>query len=172
MIFKPELIPLIVEGRKIQTRRLVKPNELSFIWDGADCKSAPPSYADEVVTRSMRRLVRTGDPDRTKWSIGNTYAVVPKRGYSTVMTLGSKAWVSGNHMDMQIHAELGWQPLRIRILSIRREPLQAITEADAKAEGVADVAEYAALWDSINKRRGTRFADNPAVWVLTFEVVK
>jgi hypothetical protein len=68
-------------------------------------------------------------------------------------------------------ASQGYQPLKVCITAKRREPLQAITEADARAEGVASVAEYAALWDSINKKKGTRFADNPMVTVYTFELV-
>jgi len=31
---------------------------------------------------------------------------------------------------------------------------------------------FKALWDSINKKPGTRWADNVEVWVLTFEVAE
>ena len=92
-----------------------------------------------------------------------------------------------------------WHPLRIRITEIRREKLMNISEDDASDEGVicpecggsgwmlgpaSDpwsgpsehpcdcnlVKEYAKVWDRINKRKGTRWADNPLVWALTFEV--
>jgi len=39
------------------------------------------------------------------------------------------------------------------------------------AEGVESVDAYAALWDSINTKAGTRWQDNPAVWVVRFAVV-
>lgn len=59
--------------------------------------------------------------------------------------------------------------LRIRILAIREERLQAISEADAQAEGVNSIAEYEALWRSINTKKGARWEDNPLVWVYEFE---
>jgi hypothetical protein len=80
-----------------------------------------------------------------------------------------------------------WRPLRIRLLDIRQERVQEISEDDAWAEGcpwsramgqynpayeVLDPREwYANLWDSINTKPGTRWADNPEVWAITFEVV-
>lgn len=92
----------------------------------------------------------------------------------------------------------GYQPLRIRILDIRSEHLLNISEADALAEGVTceacgfsgaydtidypsmehrsvpcdcggPVGKYLDLWESINDRPGTRWQDNPLVWVLVFE---
>ena len=68
---------------------------------------------------------------------------------------------------------LGFRPLRIRITAIRQERLQDITEADAKAEGVADVEAYRALWQAINgKTPGARWDANPTVFVLEFELVR
>lgn len=75
--------------------------------------------------------------------------------------------------DAEFMREFGWQEMRIRITDIDKEPLQDITEADARAEGVASVAAYRDLWESINGRTpGARWADNPAVWVITFELVR
>ena len=73
-----------------------------------------------------------------------------------------------------------------------KEPLQAINERGAIAEGIiwSNVAKayycrlslgrwyetavdgYRALWESINTKKGTRWEDNPLVNVITFEVVK
>ena len=77
---------------------------------------------------------------------------------------------------------------RIRITAIRREPLQAITPADARDEGAPEfsglpayyaygiqsyVRWFAALWDDLNGERkgGAKFADNPEVFVISFERV-
>lgn len=85
---------------------------------------------------------------RIKWQVGKSYAIVPKRGAAGI---GRK----------------------IRLTAIRCERLHDITEEDAIEEGVASVEEYKALWESINGRtKGARWADNPEVWVLEFELVK
>lgn len=146
MIFRQ--IPQILRGQKTQTRRVVKwANEMAVLWDGPDNEYAPPDYCDEVV---MVQWGKDGyrKADRSKWAIGRTYAIVPKRGSPAISFY------------------------RIRLLGIRRERLQSISEADAKAEGVESVEAYKTLWESINgKTVGARWADNPLVWVLRFELV-
>ncbi len=67
--------------------------------------------------------------------------------------------------------------IRLDITEIRVEPLQDITEEEARAEGVAPIMRYVGayrdgfvqLWDGINGgRSGCRWEDNPWVWVITF----
>ena len=87
---------------------------------------------------------------RAKWIMGRRYAVTPKMYQPTfVMQSGRK--------------------LYIVVTRITKEPLQNITEADAHAEGVASIADYKLLWDSINTKHGTRWSDNPDVWVIEFK---
>lgn len=87
--------------------------------------------------------IETRKGPRVKWRVGDYYAVQPGRGKP-----------SGG---------------RIRLLGIRYELLQAISEGDAKAEGVESRAEFAALWNRINERRGSTWERNPWVFVLIFE---
>ena len=93
------------------------------------------------ITRQSNRLL---------WRVENTYAVQPGRGKKAIG--------------------------RLHLLSIRHERLQDITEDDAAAEGISRrpgpyILDFAHLWDSINTRVGTRWQDNPVVFVLTFELV-
>lgn len=63
------------------------------------------------------------------------------------------------------------QIARIEVLTLRREPLQDITEADAIAEGVSSVDEYRELWESINgKSAKTRWQANPLVVTIGFRM--
>lgn len=125
---------------------------------------------------------------RSSWGPGDkwpaTYAVQPKRGQPAVWWLEEDGEVGhsmpyvetsfGGRQDITAYLKSrGFRPARIRITAIRRERLQDITEEDARAEGVDSVAEYRELWESINgKTKGARWADNPDVFVLTFELVK
>ena len=167
MIFKQ--IDAILSGSKTQTRRVVKPGE--------------GMYEDTLAFAAAGNV---------KWAVGKTYAVVPKRGLPGVWwkRVGTVALTHNGMHEYHYpsnpdaaaialpvtRAELekrGFQPLRIRITAIRQERLQAITEADAKAEGVGSVEEYRALWQAINgKTPGARWDANPMVWVLTFEVAQ
>ena len=90
---------------------------------------------------------------RLRWRVGRDYAVVPKRGLpGGILPDGSS--------------------LRIRVRSLQPRCLHLINDAGAVAEAVGSVAEYRALWESINKKPGTRWEDNPKVWVIRFELGK
>lgn len=138
----------VLDGTKWQTRRLR--NEyfdlLVVLHDGS-----------LAIRRNERLVLRTGC----------TYSVQPGRGKKAIG--------------------------RIRLTKIRREWVQDISPQDCIAEGIIAVpnqwgtpwyqcpvlkgewkssrAAFAALWDSIYKKPGERFDDNPEVWALSFEVV-
>lgn len=68
----------------------------------------------------------------------------------------------------------------LRVLSIRQEFLHDITDEGARAEGITVGegetmykgklrARFQELWESINKKPGMRWVDNPLVWVTKFE---
>jgi hypothetical protein len=130
MIFRQ--VDEILNGRKTQTRRIVKPEHFGNRW-----------YLNGYDDERINEVTING---RSLWVVGKTYAIVPKRGAKAVG--------------------------RIRINFIRGELLQLISEDDAKAEGVNSVLEYCELWQSINGKKGTRWEDNPLVWVIGFELVK
>lgn len=170
MIFKQ--IEAILNGTKTQTRRVRKDTEGAV---------ASLSFNDDYV-----RVYSLGKRSFVKWQVGKSYAIVPKRGAAGV-------WISPDgkmrHPVTYTHdmewdttlrhdargwlRELGYRPAKIRLTAIRCEHLHDITEQDARAEGVASVDEYKVLWESINGRtKGARWADNPEVWVLEFELAK
>jgi len=64
-----------------------------------------------------------------------------------------------------------------RILRLVRECLQDITPADIRAEGLEGwghklIENWITLWDEINDKRGFRWADNPELFVIKFEVTE
>ena len=102
---------------------------------------------DSLQSRYIEGYCVADSDSRYKWVCGRTYAIQPKRGAAGI-------------------------PTRIKITAIRQERLQDITEANAIAEGVASVEIYKQLWDSVNWKTKDRWANNPLVWVITFEVVR
>jgi hypothetical protein len=174
----------VLDGTKTQTRVLVKPGEV-LRDDGEEMRT----HFNIPLPHSM-----TG---RAKWQVGKTYAVQPGRGQKAVG--------------------------RFRVIAIRQESLQDISEEDAIAEGIktispeyrdfgkahlyawadggpayldyqtghwhkqrgdscccyegqichysAAVCSYKSLWNRIHTKSGTRWADNPLVFVLEFELV-
>jgi len=118
-----------------------------------------------------RRLVQEGDEA--------TYAV-PSGEIAQVYRRGKLLWEG--YKTYSIQSGRGKKGNgRFRIVKIRIETLQSITEADAKAEGVRKlyrcpqwlpneaILSFKQLWDSIHTKPGTCWAENPEVWVLEIE---
>jgi hypothetical protein len=134
----------VISGQKTQNRRLVQEGDYALV-DEAD------------PDRPILKVIRTADAGVPKplYEVGKTYSVQPGLAKKTV----------GN----------------IKLTAIRRERLQDLTEAEilkelpitSMAEGVSDtqwaLRTFMATWNIINSEPGTRWEDNPEVWVLEFE---
>lgn len=149
LTFTHDHIQKIIDKLKNQTRRAVKPGESALgyypddaLWRGrfnSDFPIPPDVTVTVVYTLSGRR----------KWRVGDTYAVQPGRGKPGVWWTpvtgeyrdpNRTILVNGRaHVCSNAGVDAGYRPLRIRLLSIRREKLPDISEADAVAEGCAGV---------------------------------
>jgi hypothetical protein len=113
---------------------------------------------------------------------------------------GDRLWVAepwavfeGTFLHQALHRELdlAWQPPRtmprelarswVEIDSARLERIVEISTPDLAAEGRPWIDEsiacdsprqgFARWWDSLHRRAGTQWRDNPLVWVLAFRQV-
>ena len=153
ILFQPPMVRAILDGRKTQTRRVVK--------------SDKPRYQPGDVLWVRETFSELG------FGVGIVYRADKP---STPAPTGSK-WRPSIHMPYEAAR------LFLRVLAVRQERLQDITPKDCCAEGITKVwtkkgmewladmlviSEYSWLWDDINAKRYS-WHDNPLVWVITFE---
>lgn len=170
ILFSTPMVRAILDGRKTQTRRVVKGVHRSLL------EGFSPEYVAD-------------DGNYPPYGqVGNVLWV--RETWST----SARGWIykADNPNALDNALALRWKPsifmpkkacrLRLLIKSIRIERLQKITEEDALAEGVYQRAEevnggvcyletaryaFRTLWDSINGKGS--WDNNPWVWVIEFE---
>jgi len=191
ILFNTPMTRAILDGRKTETRRLVKTGGHEVLHGGTFPGSADgPKYGAELDDHSVAVApYQPGDtlyvreaydelpvkPD-CSWSGGKTYLYYRADG-----DLRPEIW-RGNWKP-SIHMPKGAARLFLHVTDVRCERLQKMTVRDLIAEGMADLYdvpygagkrfdEFRALWGSTIKpsdlpRYG--WAANPWVWVITFE---
>ncbi len=198
IIFSTPMVQAILEGRKIMTRRVIKPQPLNSYLPDSDIIKRLKSIPQH--TRKLR------DKDNPAF-----IHIIPKSPYGQV---GDRLWVRETwgaleefsalrikYMphDMPIYfkaedlpVDIAWKPsifmprwasrITLEITEVRVERVRDISHADAILEGakcfpVASPREerlsgaqivFAGSWDTINAKRGYGWEVNPWVWVISF----
>jgi hypothetical protein len=183
IIMGAESVRAILEGRKTQSRRVIKPQpkfigapNVPFKTDDANPKGIINCPYGKVGDRLWVRETVFFETFHQQ-----SDAELERDGFNP--NIGVWVYRADNHDYPTITAN--WtSPLfmpriasriTLEITDIRVERVQDITEEDAIAEGVESfniVASYSYLWDSLNAKRGYPWESNPWVWVVTFEVVR
>ena len=189
IIFNSEMVRAILDGRKTQTRRVIKPPRWAMAGD-MECDGTSPPWAmvqDEygdpcpVVCPYgkpgdrlwVREAIRCGPPQldgrsSAVYECDTTYAPCYSWGWK-------RPYLPPRYMPY------GMCRIKLEITDIRVERVQDISEADARAEGVEQMAEcrgswsyaFAHLWNSIEADRGySCWASNPWVWVVQFKRIE
>lgn len=211
ILFTGEMVTAIQDGSKTQTRRVMKKvasaeagyderwfNNLQAgkpceVWqhfygfEKCDFHRCPyGSPGDELYVRELLRRRGCGD-----WFYASDQSpVMLPKGDPNVASM--IAWAHHQDRDYcpSIHMPKWASRIKLRVLDIRVEHVQAISEEDAEAEGVKLMYDdpnrvdrrhpkyregFHTLWDSINgKRDGGDFAwdKDPLVWVVEFERIE
>jgi hypothetical protein len=191
ILFSGPMVRAILEDRKTQTRRIVKPQPTPSIFDSSFSEWRPLKGVLYTDANMAWQPLHLGFED---WA---------ERGFCKYGERGDQLWVKetssmdssdgtmifrANGSDISASLEGKWTPsifctraasrINLGIKRIRAERLNEISEADAMAEGVTLCeAEYAAgitakgayrtLWESINGAGS--WAKNPWVWVIEFK---
>lgn len=195
ILFSAPMVRALLDGRKTQTRRIVKPQpdwlpEVGYtrrtdgmFWPigslGQQC-GAP-------LVKCPYGLPGDGLWVREAWKAHSTFEGTSPRDIprSTIFYMADDAYApSGSRGRPGIHMPRWASRLFLRITDVRVERLQAISPEDALAEGVypgeqppvtfnrvfsssMPVHLYGGLWEHLNGAGS--WGANPWVWAVTFE---
>lgn len=217
ILFNTEMVRAILEGRKTVTRRVVKPQPGSNgMVKMAEQSSYPGYWAYVDSERVIKPPYQSGDA----LYVRETWQFIPcidcrlnENGrcndlpvtYDDGDSIGEGSFVY--RADYPEIDRISWRPsihmpreaarIFLRVTDVRVERLQAITEEDAKAEGVEKMypytdpekretafllsqngtfrAGFSKIWDNTIKSADRATCDweaNPWVWVIAFERVE
>ncbi len=178
ILFKPEMVRAILEGRKTQTRRVVsKYNSIlsphgdwdKLCWDGNCVYLDKISDGLNIGSKAPLPFVDDGYYPETRYM----YLHVPYdwsdqqcifRVYPRIEP-GDYLYVKKDYFTKKSEATL-W----LEVIEVRVQRLQDITPNDARAEGMQPFLyrdHFINTWNEINKIH--TWESNPWVWVIEFK---
>lgn len=198
ILFSGAMVRAILDGRKTQTRRVVKlpHNNPLGAWE-------PTTIGGKGLYRDKACTIPANEPERAAiWHTRTGDCVVALYGQPGDRLWVRETWREDSPDDAEaaiyradgrtdLPPEFKWKPsifmprwasrITLEITGVRVERLQDIGWRDCAAEGTPNDPEhgigyptwqdaYAALWDSINAKRAP-WASNPWVWVVEFKRV-
>ena len=178
ILFSGAMVRAILEDRKTQTRRVVKPPRGWAEYSHCDPFAMPRlrGGGTECTAESVYdKSAPYGQPGdrlwvRETWQCGDYFIRHPQIDQVRYRATDAELL----HWRPSIHMPRWASRIQLEITGVRVERLQDISEADAISEGVySDPAApardgFMGLWDSINVSRGFGWAANPWVWVVSF----
>lgn len=182
ILFSGEMVRAILDGRKMKTRRVIKPQP-DTVWH--DTSAVPHTYYDGIRELNCPY----GQPGDLLW-VRETWGVSAFLNKVKPSELKQSAQVSyrvdatGSELSHFVWRPSIFMPrwasrITLEVTGVQVERLNDISEEDARAEGVHPNqlttiqpyrAAFCGLWDSINEKRGYGWLDNPWVWVVEFKV--
>lgn len=193
ILFSTPMVQAILEGRKTQTRRIIK-NLHPVNGDGLPDKNGESFYCEAGYFDIRNDLYNHNkQPGNILW-VRETWQNSECFDYQVKNQYVYKA----NRDDAEFAKEYSvkWRPsifmpreacrLFLKVKNVRVERLQEISGQDVLAEGVDNGKSnptmgvrwenmqrmaFRELWDGLNKQRGYGWDVNPWVWVIEFERV-
>ena len=189
ILFSTEMVKALLEGRKTQTRQVIKPQprmefdmgkeHLAWITSGFRTIEAIAQYCPygEISDRLWVR---------ESWASQHKYDHLPPR---LIPHDANIHYAASENLGGLMHRPSIFLPrwasrLTLEITDIRVQRLQEISEDDCEAEGIlvtylkgntcrvgCNHNAYHDLWDSINGKTHP-WESNPFVWAISFKVME
>lgn len=184
ILFSGEMVRAILEDRKWQTRRVVKPQpeDEDALWPNGSSHVEWHDFADDPLYYASCGWCPYGAAGDRLW-VRETWQEIPDDGGTYVYRATDPDWETTD--------EWTWKPslfmpraasrITLSVACVQVQRLQDITTQEIIAEGVdlSPVAPdhkpdarrlFRMLWDSINENRpGCAWSCNPWVWAITFK---
>jgi hypothetical protein len=187
ILFSAGMIRALLDGRKTQTRRILKPQPLmGYTPDVTASKGVRFAKGDRLWVRETLRATRSRartHSDRDGWAYDADDAAVELDPHDARIS-AMIAWAHHKEGDtcVSIHMPRWASRLTLTVTDVRVERLQAISEEDAAAEGareaygepfyadssLTDRRRFNLIWETINGAGS--WAKNEWVVALTFSV--
>lgn len=212
ILFNGEMVRAILEGRKTQTRRIVKPRPKYLGFFGQPtwkwCPRKGISVQSPNALSLASQMLSHHNPYRNvfklwvreTWGMGAQFDSCKPSSILDEMKLGKHPEVTyrADNSSLDFHR---WRPsifmprwasrITLEVTSVGVERVQDISERDILAEGITTghphdqfekpvdprrrdsqlrLANFKALWDAINAKRGYSWEQNPWVWVVEFKL--
>jgi hypothetical protein len=195
ILFSAPMVRAILEGRKTQTRRVIKPQP------ERDCGEiyGPETYSPLVVDKNGEELP---GPDifgiyTEDWGLKFPYGqpgdhLWVKETYKLAGSMYYRADGEPSREDLELYPNWKWKPsifmprvfsrILLEIKAVEVQRLDQITIDDINGEGCPPISTdedgselyewYSDLWDSLNKKSGFGWDKNPWIWVIRFNRIE
>lgn len=175
ILFNTEMVRAILDGRKTQTRRVVKSAPLGLHYeDGCPARNPPYKPGDVLWVRETWKQYTAGTADA---GLIDGYLYKADEPQDTTGMMVEDRWHPSIHMPKMAAR------LFLRVTDVRAERLHDMKAQDSLDEGVklnlagilkgADpLLPFANLWNSTIKKKDFHkycWSVNPWVWVIEFE---
>lgn len=182
ILFSGPMVRAILDGRKTQTRRVMTP----------PAPSGTTRYLNGIE-REQDRWWPCSESDYTGAAVRCRYGVAGDRLWvreawakDSMIASGVRYYATDNVHELRrkrpsIHMPRWASRITLEITGVRIEKLNSISANDCLSEGihVPEINDgairgghafnaYVRLWESINWKKGSRWDDNPWVWVVEF----
>lgn len=188
IIFSTEMVRALLNGRKTQTRRLIKIGDK--LWDfPLEASAIAPAMVDRCIYGKVgdklwvREKIYCFDGNILPKSKGDDFDNLWCHGCDYATNIKDSELDTVTKTISPIYMPRWCCRIELVLTEVSISRVADISREDATAEGLGEyfdpllkpslceIAAFGALWNSINTKSGTKFSDNPWVWVLKFQAV-